>query len=156
MGERAEIVRQLDQARERMRSVLADVDTQIEIYPGWTIKDVLAHIAGWDDATCASLRAHAAGDVPATPAIRGIDYYNAQTVAERKALSYAHVLKEWEQTREELKTLISGMSVECLERALVLPWGQTGTVAQVVAIFVHHEEEHAREIRRIVRLGRPE
>jgi len=149
MEERTHLIQQLDEARAKMRAVLVDMDTQMEIYPDWTVKQVLAHITGWDDAIIASLRAHAGGDEPGTPASRGIDFYNAQSVAERKALAYDQVVKEWELAREQLKTAIKEMPAERLEEPLLFPWGQVGTIAQLVAIFAHHEEEHAGDIRKV-------
>lgn len=149
MQEKTNLIQQLDEAREKMRAVLADIDIQMEIYPGWTIKQVLAHIAGWDDATISSLRAHAGGDEPATPAVRGIDFYNAQSVATRDALSYDHVIKEWELARDQLKTAINEMPPERFKESLIFPWGETGSIAQLVAIFAAHEEEHAEEIQEV-------
>jgi hypothetical protein len=149
MEEKTRLIQQLDEAREKMRAVLADIDTQMEIYPTWTIKHVLAHITGWDEATTSSLRAHAGGEEPAVPAVRGIDFYNAQSVATREALSYEQIVKEWELARRELKAAINKMPDEIFNEPLLLPWGQTGTIAQVVAIFANHEEEHAREIQEL-------
>jgi hypothetical protein len=150
MDERARLIQQLGQAHAKMRAVLADVDTQMEVYPHWTIRHVLAHLAGWDDSSIASLRAHAAGDVPATPASRGINVYNAQSVETREALSYEQTVKEWELTHDQLKAVIKEMPPEKLTEPLVFAWGPTGTVAQLVEIFADHEEEHAEEIQNLI------
>lgn len=151
MIERTQLVQQLDQARERMRAVLEHVDTDREIYPTWTIKQILAHIAGWDDAAIASLKAHVSGTEPGTPAAEGIDVYNAQSVETREALAYDQVVKEWELARDELKRTILAMPRDKLEATMLFPWGKTGTVAQIVAIFASHEIEHAEEIQQIIR-----
>jgi len=153
MGGKTRLIQQLDEAREKMRAVLADIDIQMEIYPGWTIKHVLAHIAGWDDATSSSLRAHAGGDEPAAPAVRGIDFYNAQSVETREALDYDLIIKEWELAHNQLKAAINEMPLEKFKEPLLFPWGETGTVAQLVTIFASHEEEHAREIQEIKKIG---
>jgi hypothetical protein len=150
MDERTRLIQQLDRAHEKMRAALADVDTQMEIYPCWTIRHVLAHLAGWDDSSIASLRAHAAGDVPATPASRGINVYNAQSVETRESLSYEQTFKEWELTRDQLRTVLNEMPPEKLAQPLVFAWGSTGTVAELVAIFAEHEEEHAEEIQNLI------
>jgi hypothetical protein len=150
MEEKKRLIQQLDQARETMQAVLADVNTQMEIYPTWTIKHVLAHITGWDEATTSSLRAHAGGEEPAAPAVRGIDFYNAQSVATREALSYEQIVKEWELAREDFKAAIDEIPEEIFNEPLLFPWGQTGTIARIVAIFSSHEEEHAKEIRELV------
>jgi uncharacterized protein (TIGR03083 family) len=122
----------------------------MEIYPGWTIRHVLAHITGWDEVTTVSLRAHAGGDEPGAPVTEGIDVYNAQAVATREALSYEQIVKEWELARDELKSVIREMPPSKLDEALLFPWGPTGSIAQLVAIFVEHEEDHAREIRELL------
>ena len=148
--ERVRLIQQLDQAREKMRAALKDFDTQIEIYPGWTIKHVLAHIAGWDDAVIASLQAHAGGKEPDTLDVRGIDVYNAQSVAKREALSYDQVVNEWEMAREQVKDILNEMPAEKFEEEFVFPWGPKGTIARFIAVFVEHEEEHAEEIQGLV------
>lgn len=146
MEEKKRYIKRLDTAHTNMQAELAGIDVQMEIYPGWTVKHVLAHITGWDDAVTTSLRAHADGDEPGAPAAEGIDAYNAQTVATREALNYEQVVKEWELAREQLKTVINEMPPEKLEAELLFPWGGRGTIAQIVAIFAHHEDEHAHEI----------
>ena len=154
MEERTRLIQQLASAREKMRAVLADVDTHREIYPHWTIKQVLAHIAGWDDACIASLRAHQAGYEPGAPAARGIDFYNAQSVETREPLSYDQVVKEWELARNQLETVIHEMPPEKFKESFVFPWGRTGTIAQLVVVFVEHEEEHVVEIRKLIEAKR--
>ncbi len=149
MEEKRRLIQQLDQAREPMQAILTEIDTQTEIYPPWTIKHVLAHITGWDDAATSSLRAHAGGEEPATPAVRGIDVYNAQSVATREALSYEQIVKEWKLAREQFKAAINAMPAEMFEEPLLFPWGATGTISQIVAIFADHEEGHAREIKEL-------
>jgi uncharacterized protein (TIGR03083 family) len=144
------LIQQLDHARQAMQALVAEIDTQMECYPGWTAKHLLAHIAGWDDAAASSLRAHAGGREPATPAVQGIDAYNAESVATRETLGYEHIVQEWELAREQLKAAILEMPEDLLDEPLLLPWGGTGTVAQIVAIFAHHEREHAEEIRALI------
>lgn len=148
--EKERLIQRLDQARQTMRALLAELDTQVEFYPGWRAKHLLAHIAGWDDAAASSLRAHAGGKEPATPAVQGIDVYNAESVATREALSYRHIVQEWELAREQLKAAILEMPDDILEKPLLLPWGGMGTAAQIVAIFASHEKEHTKEIHALI------
>ena len=78
-SQREQLILLIDEARAEMETALADFDQNHQIYPAWTVKELVAHLVGWYDAVIASLKAHAEGDVPATPANRGIDHYNAQT-----------------------------------------------------------------------------
>ncbi len=146
MDEKNRLIAELDGGRERLTSVLARVESKQEIYPGWTVKELLAHIAGWDDASVAALKAHAGGDEPGTPAARGIDFYNAQTVSTRASLRFAQVSREWEVSRDQLKAAIQEMPAEKLFEPVIFPWAKEGTIAQLVAILASHEEEHAEEI----------
>jgi hypothetical protein len=147
MDEKVRLVRQLDEARAELQAALEQASAGLEVYPGWTIHQVLAHITGWDDAVTCSLRAHAGGQEPAVPAGRGIDAYNAHSVATREGLGSDRLWAEWEQAREQLKAAIDAMPAVKFQEALLLPWGQVGTIDQLVAIFRDHELEHAREIR---------
>lgn len=150
MDERIRLPQQLDAAREAMRAVVANIDCLREVYPGWTIKHVLAHIAGWDDATVASLQAHINGEEPGAPAAMGIDHYNAQSVATREALTYDQVVREWEMAREQLKAIIRQMPEEKWREPFLFPWGRRGTVDLLVTIFADHELEHATEIQHLI------
>jgi hypothetical protein len=148
MFERKALLKKLDDARQKVANLLSEAEkySESEIYPGWTLKEMLAHMTGWDDAVITSLRAHLAGNEPGTPADRGIDEYNESTVTTREPLDYDHICKEWQKTREILITIIQDMPEEKFQEALILPWGEKGTVKYLVDIFVHHEHTHARDI----------
>ena len=146
MDECERLIRELDEARAHMRAVVDKIDVEREIYPGWTIRHVLAHVTGWDDAAIASLRAHAGGNEPATPAVRGIDHYNAESVATREALDFERVVAEWEQARDQLKQTIRALPPEKLDEEMILPWGGQSKVVPFIRVFINHEHEHADEI----------
>jgi len=144
------LIAELDQARARLNAVLERVAPETTIYPPWHVKQVLDHVAGWDDAVLAALRAHAQGDVPEVTAPRGIDYYNEQTVTTRESLPLEHSRREYEATRELLKQAIRELPEERMEVLMVTPWGAKGSVAGLVKVFIHHELEHADEIEQIL------
>ena len=116
----------------------------------WTIKELLAHLAGWDDATILALQAYSRGETPPLLAVRGINFYNAQTVAERANLDLAQITQEWEMVREQLLNVIADFPPEKLEEQILSPWGPMLTVAQLIQIMSEHEEEHAEAIHAIV------
>jgi hypothetical protein len=145
------IIQRLDEARYNLETVVSHVDISKEIYPDWTMKQMLDHIAGWDDAVIASLRSHLDGETPGTPAERGVDYYNAQTVETRESLDYDHTFREWQASRLLLKQLIRTTPDEKLAEPLIAPWGEKGTISQIVEIFANHEEEHTADILRWLR-----
>ena len=152
--DRVFLLHRLDETRSRIEELLLKVDAGKEIYPGWTIKELLAHMTGWDDATIDSLRAHVIGRPPSVPAIRSLDEYNKLTVSTRKDLDYERVLKEWRLTRQVLRTIIDQMPDDKFFEPLVVPWGDKATVTYLVDMFRNHEEEHALDVAKW--LDRPE
>jgi hypothetical protein len=149
MEEQHTLLDQLDAARAEMYAAITEIDPQFKVNAAWTVKEVLAHITGWDDATIEMLRSHLTGTPIHAPEWHSIDYYNAQSVETRSTLSYEQVVHEYEQTREQVKRLIQDAPTEKLTEPLVFLWGQTGTVSQLVGIFVHHERGHATHIQRL-------
>lgn len=146
---RARLLCELGDARQALYAALECIEPGQEIYPGWTRKHVLAHLAGWDDAVIAALRAHAGSEEPGVVAVEGIDFYNAQSVSTRQYLTYAQIRAECDLARRGVKELLNDLPAAKFEEALIFPWGPIGTVAQLIATFVHHEREHAAEIREV-------
>jgi len=147
MEETERLIYQLDKAHAEMRAALAGAGPETAANYAWSVKELLAHLAGWDAVTRDALRGHAMGDPPAIPARDGIDAYNAWSVAARQGLSYEQTLEDWERTREELRQALTAMPAVKLAERLVFPWGPKGTVARLVAIIAGHEQEHAHELR---------
>jgi hypothetical protein len=148
--DKQQLIAELDTARRRLNEVLSHADDKREIYPTWKLKQVLDHVAGWDDAVIASIQSHVRNEVPAVTAPRGVDYYNAETVTTRESLPLSTTRMEFEATRLLLKELINDLSEEKYRECFIAPWGDPITVADLVGIFVHHENEHAREIEQIL------
>jgi hypothetical protein len=144
---RNRLLKDLDQARQDLYGAMEGLDPGREIYPGWTMKHVCAHLTGWDEAVAAALRAHAGGQEPGTPAVAGVDFYNAQSVATRQDLSFPQVRAECDLARNQVKEILRELPAAKFEEPLLFPWGPTGTVAELIAVFVHHERGHAAEIR---------
>ncbi len=146
MDDKQRLLQDMDSARAQMRAVLEGIDTEWEIYPGWTIKHVLAHITGWDDAALEAIRAHQEGRKPRSDAARGIDFYNQKSVETRAGLDYRQVVAEWEHVRGELKALLTELPPEMFAVEILFPWGGQGTIPSLVGIWIAHEKEHADEI----------
>jgi ribose 5-phosphate isomerase A len=147
---RQKLIDELRHSRAKMRDLLALVNDDQEIYPTWTIKQVLAHITGWDEAVTASLRAHSNGQEPGTPAYLGINKYNQQSVDERAGLNYRQIYTEWEQTRETLYDVLEATPDTLILSKLIVPWGATASLTRMVGTLSEHELEHAVEIRQLL------
>ena len=155
MSNREIYIKRYEKARAEMREIVELARGNPTIYQPWRMKEVLDHITGWDDAVIASIKSFLAGEVPATPASRGIDAYNAETVTSREAIPYEVTRREWEVSRTKLLGLLDKMSDEQLHTLFGFPWGGQGTIEDLVDIFVEHEETHAKEIREIIEKKMP-
>jgi hypothetical protein len=144
---KAELIQHFLVARSQLRALLPEIDVHMEIYPGWKIREVLAHLAGWDDATIIALQKFVEGEPPLMTAARGIDFYNSQTVAERKELSLEQVIREWEWVREQLIPILDRLPTENLDNIIVTPWGVNMSIFTMLKIMVDHEEEHTEVIK---------
>jgi hypothetical protein len=154
MNERDHIIAEFEKSRGQMRAIVARADSHQAIYPRWTMKEVLDHLSGWDDAVIAILNAHISGVIEDMPSVRGIDAYNAETVSTRESLPFEHSLREWEASREAVKKLILKVPDEKMNEVFPFPWGGSGNVADMLRIFYEHEEEHAEEIHNIIEKGK--
>lgn len=150
MSNRQDYIKRYETARAEMQEILKIAQDNPAIYRPWRMKEVLDHITGWDDAVIASIKSFLAGEVPATPASRGINAYNEETVSSREAIPYEVTQREWETSRTELLGLLQRMTEEQLHTSFVFPWGSHGTIEDLVEIFTEHEETHAREIHEIL------
>lgn len=147
---RETLIHELDAARSKLNAVLEKLSQDYEIYPTWTIKHLLAHLAGWDEACIEAIESFLGQTEPSTPAARGIDFYNTQSVETRQELDYDHIRREYEVTREELKATIRRIPDDRFEEKFVVPWGPSMDVTRMVRVFIHHEHEHAEEIEGLI------
>lgn len=150
---KADLLRELDKSRDEMRVVLGLAEAAREIYPGWTIRQVLAHLTGWDEAVTASLRAFLEGSTAAIASYRGINEYNARSVETRADLSDEQTRREWEVARSELRAALEAIPESHLETEMTYPWGARGSLRELIGVIYSHEEEHAEEIRDLLRKG---
>src|SRR5512133_2883463 len=150
MSQRDELITALERSRAKMLAHLDEIDKNRKIYPLWTIRDMLAHLSGWDDAVIAFIQSLMAGKIPATPAARGVNVYNAETVATREGLDYDHIYREYIQTRKVLIQLLREVPDEKVAERYILPWGEPGTLVDIINIFGPHEEEHAEDVEKLI------
>ena len=136
----------LKETRAKIEEILPGIDPQKRVYPDWTIKELLAHMSGWDEATIDILRSHNLGRPPSLKPIHDLDAYNKQTVSSRQDLTYEQVIKEWRFTRQVLCSLIEDLPEEKFLSPVIVPWGGKSTVIFIMDMFRNHEEEHYQDI----------
>lgn len=152
MASKSELIQLPEESHAKIEQLVTQVDRDLEIYPGWTIRGVLAHFTGWDDAVLVSLKSHAAGGVPTVVAERGPDAYNSATVTERETLSFEYIYQEWQTTHKQLKIAIRNLPPEKMDEEIVFPWGQTGNVEDLgIGLTTEHEVSHAKDIQALLK-----
>jgi uncharacterized peroxidase-related enzyme len=119
--------------------------TEMPIYPGWTVKDVLAHIIGWDYwvlRTLPLMLQNRADEVPSVEA----DEFNQQAVKTWGDKPMADLLIEVKETHRRIMDIISGIDlIEIDLRRERL--GRVVTIrSYVIDVMVEHERKHAVEI----------
>ncbi len=150
MSIREKILEQYTNSKQAIVKQLDEIDRNRKIYPLWTIREIVAHLSGWDDAAIGFLSAILKGEATPTPAMRGIDVYNEETVSTREGLSYDHIVREYHNTREKLLELIRQANDEVLTTKATLPWGGEGTFEQIAAGLSDHEMTHVEDIRKFI------
>jgi hypothetical protein len=150
MRKREEILKAIETSHATMMAQLDEVDKQRKIYPLWTIREIVAHLSGWDDAAIGFVSALLKGETPPVPAPRGPDVYNEETVSTREGLSYDHIVREYVNTRNKLIAMVSQMTEEMVTQISTLPWGGEGSLEDIVQVFGPHEMEHAMDVKKII------
>ena len=153
MSDRDPYSRRNENAREEMRQILKLAQGNPMTYEAWKMKEVLDHITGWNDAVIASIKSFLAGEIAATPASRGIDADNADTVSSRQTIFCEVTRRKGKASYAELLSLLRTMTGEQSHTAFVLPWGSHDTIENLADIFTEQEETHAKEIREIIAKG---
>jgi Mycothiol maleylpyruvate isomerase N-terminal domain. len=138
----------MEETHTKMESVLPQVDSNKEIYPGWTIREVLAHVTGWDEATIEALHAHIEGRPLSIQNIPDIDEYNEMSVFSRAELDNEQVLKEWRSNRQVLRTIIEEKTVDKFSLPVNVPWGGNSTIMTMMEMFCEHEAKHTRDVQK--------
>ncbi len=140
------LIHRLCEARQKLDELWPQAPTDKCIYPNWTIKEYLDHLSGWDDAVVETLHAHANDEpVPQTAAL-GINNYNAQTVSTRQTLDLEHSVREYKASRAAVIQALRELPDAKFDQPLTFAWGETGTVAYMIDVFVEHDEHHANHL----------
>jgi hypothetical protein len=118
---------------------------QDEVFLGaWSVKDLLAHLVGWDYANLEAIQAVRAGRRPAYWAHYDRDWktFNAHLVATYRREEMADLLAEIALSHRQLIDAVEAVPAE----ELYLEQGQE-SVAAILRVEVRDEREHGRQIR---------
>lgn len=144
----AELARELDAAREELSAALAAADPALLTTPGlvgdWSARELVAHLAHWDDWASTCLEALAADGLETLVTDEwDVDAQNADVAAEVASLTMSAVRDREAASFERFAGLLADLDASLL--ATPAPWG--GTVESIVRENgSEHYAEHAEQI----------
>jgi len=145
-----DILTKLAASRQTLRRATQDLSeeemTQVQVEGIWTIKDVLGHIASWEEICLEPLRPYADGKPFQVEDIKDYLDVNQGLVDRKQDTPLDAILDEWDAIRQELTATASKLSAEQWEQKVIFPWGDEGTVTELFDELYQHELEHARAI----------
>jgi hypothetical protein len=143
---REELLEQLDKARSELRAshegLSGEQMTRLGAVGEWSVKDVLSHVASWDEAMLADQARIARGDTPALASIdlesASFDAANAAIMSQRRNVPLGEVLRGLEADRANVVAAVSRLPGSALAE------GQFGRI--LLQITAAHDREHAASI----------
>jgi uncharacterized damage-inducible protein DinB len=120
--------------------------TQVQVEGVWTIKDVLGHIASWEEICLDPLRRYVDGGPFEVEVIEDYLILNEELAARKQDIPLDAILDELDAIRQELVATVSELSAEQWEQRVLFPWGDEGAVAEMFDELYQHELEHVHAI----------
>ena len=120
--------------------------TEVQVEGVWTIKDVLGHIASWEEICLEPLRRYADGDPFKVEVIKDYLILNEELAARKQDMPLDVILDELDAIRQKLVATASKLSAEQWEQRVLFPWGDEGAVAEMLDELYQHELEHVHAI----------
>ena len=114
----------------------------------WSLKDVIGHVADWEWYGVERFR-------PGLPSGRSLNIefpgtvqdWNEQHATARQHQSWDQVWSDFQGARQALRELLRVMEDNDLGKPLPAPWNPNGLAYGWIALWLHHEREHAADLR---------
>ena len=159
---RAEILLALEQDRVKLQAAIAEIPDEIlvtrGVVEGWTVKDLLGHIAIWQQVAIQFIRDYRATGSPKSLGLKddaAVDEYNQRGATLRHDWPLERVRAELDETQRELTAAVQALTDEDLGKPLPAPWHDT-TLERLIAINSYsHDPEHIAQIRQATGLKSP-
>lgn len=141
---RRSLLNLLEQTRRETRSILSGMDPLRVVHDderGWRVRDIVGHLAVWNEEAARSLSAYANGSAYTCIAGRGQYYeYNGPAADERKEWTLDEVWAEYEASHDQLEHIVAVMPAEKWDGEMLFPWNEAGTIEQLVKRMMKHEK----------------
>ena len=145
-SDREQLLGELEKARSELRASYQGLSEEQMMRLGavgeWSVKDVLSHVASWEEVVLPDLARLARGDTPALVSIdlesANFDSANAVIMSQRRNLPLGQVLRELDIDRADVMAAVGRLPDSALAE------GQFARV--LIQITAAHDREHAEGI----------
>ncbi len=142
-SDKEELLAELEKARSELRASYEGLPdeqmTRLGAVGEWSVKDVLSHVASWDEVVLADLERIARGDTPALATIdlesANYDAANAAIMSQRRDLPLEQVVRDLDADRAAIVAAVGRLPDSALAE------GQFGRL--LIQITAAHDLEHA-------------
>lgn len=155
---KADILEELQRENANFEALLGEVGedrmSTAWVADNWSIKDIVAHMAGWREKAVGKFRAAASGEPTPPPPWpshlheedeNDLDDINAWLYEQSKDKSPQEVMQRSRDVYHQLFEAIAAMPDEFIEDPTKLGWEQ-GEVLNGASLFGHFHDEHEQDI----------
>ncbi|MCP4423411.1 MAG: DinB family protein [Chloroflexi bacterium] len=118
----------------------------------WTLKDLVGHLADWEQIGVDGLNQLLLGQKPELAPIDDFDIFDQAGVAARRRQDWRRIWREFNDTRQTLDDVFQKYPEPFLQHTLTTPWGRKMPAYFWLATVFGHDIEHAIDIRRALNL----
>jgi hypothetical protein len=145
VSDREEVYSPLEEARQELLGAIDGLTPEqmaVPVFADWSVKDILAHIASWEEYALPDFQRVARGHMPALASFRerDLDTWNALVMSLRRNFSLEQVMYELEANH---KATIAALDALPDDR---LPQGQFAHIWATVT--AGHDRQHSEDIRK--------
>ncbi len=148
--DRKKMLEKWNNAHTSLKEVISEENLDYVIFTesGWSVRDILGHIATWDREVTKSLKAILKGD---SYLIVDLDDdesdFNGLAVQEQRKLSKTDLLNEWNSAKGDLVKALNEIPLDKFPGDFEFPWGdENGTILLLIEYMLDHKLEHREEI----------
>ena len=151
--DRSELLAKIDDSRKSFFALLdrltAEQMLSTTLPNGWTIKDMLAHLAAWENRAAYLYEMLAAGQEPQGES--DFNAFNARVYSECKDLGLEFVLEDEKKAFARLRGVAATAPEEALFNPAHFAWTQGDAFEKIIGYNTYgHYEEHFEDVRRAV------
>jgi hypothetical protein len=146
----------METARQEMLATIdlipeAERETRL-VCGDWALKDILGHVTDWEWYGVEKWRPEQSNRSLQIPYPGSIQEWNDLHAAARKDDSWERVWLDFVNARAALRQILAGLDEGELARIDPAPWNPNDTVYRWIGTWIHHEREHAADLRLVLAL----